>query len=64
MGFGTRNVAQGNRNPTKDWNPESKFHCHRLESSTWNPESGIRNPRRGIRSRRLSWISLHGATQD
>ena len=44
MGFGTRNVAQGNRNPTKDWNPESKFHCHRLESSTWNPESSAWNP--------------------
>ena len=44
MGFGTRNVAQENRNPTKDWNPESKFHCHRLESSTWNPESSAWNP--------------------
>ena len=25
--------AQGIRNPTKDWNPESKFHWQRLESS-------------------------------
>ena len=24
---------------TRDWNPESKFHRKRLESSTWNPES-------------------------
>ena len=34
-----RNTAQGIRNPTKDWNPESKFHWQKLESSTWNPES-------------------------
>ena len=25
--------AQGIQNPTKDWNPESKFHWQRLESS-------------------------------
>ena len=25
--------AQGIRNPTKDWNPESKFHWQRVESS-------------------------------
>ena len=51
-GFGIRNTALGIRNPTNDWNPESKFHWQRLESSTWNPEStaqGIQNPR-------LSWI--------
>ena len=29
----------GIRNPTNDWNPESKFYWQRLESSTWNPES-------------------------
>ena len=28
----------GIRNPSKDLNPESKFHWQRLESSTWNPE--------------------------
>ena len=27
------------RNPTSDWNPESKFHWQRVESSTCNPES-------------------------
>ena len=43
-GFGTRNIAEKNRNPTKDWNPEYKFHCHRLKSSTWNPESEAWNP--------------------
>ena len=24
--FGIRNSAQGIRNPTNDWNPESRFH--------------------------------------
>ena len=32
------------RNPTKDWNPESKFRSHKLESSTWNQESSAWNP--------------------
>ena len=31
-------------NPTSYWNPESKFHSERLESSTWNPESMAWNP--------------------
>ena len=26
LGFGIRNTAQGIQNPTKDWNPESKFY--------------------------------------
>ena len=41
-GFGIRNTAQRIRNPTKDWNPESKFHWE-----DQNPEStvGIHNPR-------------------
>ena len=26
LGLGIRNTTQGIRNPTKDWNPESKFH--------------------------------------
>ena len=38
QGIGIRNTAKGIRNSTKDWNPESKFNCQRLESSTWNPE--------------------------
>ena len=45
LGFGVRNTAQGIRNPSKDWNAESKFHRQRLESSTW--ESGIH----GVESR-------------
>ena len=32
----------GIRNPTNDWNQESRFHWQKLESSTWNLESGIR----------------------
>ena len=39
LGFGIRNTAQGIRKPSKDCNPESKFHWQRLESSFWNPES-------------------------
>ena len=42
--FWIRNTAQGIRNPTNNWNPESKFHWQRLESSTWNPESTEWNP--------------------
>ena len=26
LGLGIRNTTQGIRNPTKDWNPESKFY--------------------------------------
>ena len=43
-GFGIRNAAQGIRNPTNDWNPETNFHWQRLESSTWNSESTAWNP--------------------
>ena len=39
QGFGIQNTAQGIRNPSKDWNPQSKFHLQRLKCSTW--ESGI-----------------------
>ena len=44
LGFGIRNTAQGIRNPTNDWNPESKFHLKKIRNLV--PE--IRNPRRGI----------------
>ena len=56
-GRGCRNTAQGMWNPTKDWNPESKFHY----KENWNQVPGIRNPRRGIQNPRLSWIALHVA---
>ena len=42
---GIRNTAQGIRNLTNDWNPESKFHWQ-----IWNPLPGIRNPRRRIQT--------------
>ena len=29
--------------PTYDWNPGSKFHWQKVESSSWNPESTARN---------------------
>ena len=38
-------------NPTNDLNPESKF-------KYWNPVPRIRNPQRGIKNPRLSWIPL------
>ena len=41
LGFGILNTAQGTQNPTKDWDPESKFHRQKLDldSMVWNPES-------------------------
>ena len=50
LGFAIWNTAQGIWNPTKDCNPESKFHWQR-----------IRNPRCGIQNLRLFDISLHRA---
>ena len=38
-----------------DYNPESKFHWQRIESTTWNPESTVWNPEF------QSSICLHGA---
>ena len=49
-GFGIRNTAQGIRNPTNDWNLESKFHWQRLKSSTWSPKSTEWKKRRVILS--------------
>ena len=48
--WNTEYTSQGIRNPTTDWNPESRFHSLK-----------IRNPVRGIRNLRLSWITLHVA---
>ena len=47
----------GIRNPTNEYNPESKFHWQ-LESGIPYLESGIRNLGRGIQNPRLSWIPL------
>ena len=48
---GIWNTAQVIRNPSNDWNPESKSHWQRNRNSV----PGIQNPR-------LSWIPLRGAT--
>ena len=53
---GIRNTAQGIRNVTNDWDPESKFYGQRLESSAWDLESKEKNS-----NPRLSWIPLYGA---
>ena len=37
LGFGIRCTAQGIRNSTNDWNPESKFHSQEIR----NPLLGI-----------------------
>ena len=50
--LGIRNTAQGIRNPTSNYDPESKFHRQRLASSTWNSE---------FKYPRLSGIPFHGA---
>ena len=39
LGFGFRNTAKEIRNPTNDWNPESKFYRHKIGSQFL--ESGI-----------------------
>ena len=43
------------RDPTKDWNPESKFHWQILESSSWNPESTAWNPESKTVLASLTW---------
>ena len=55
LGFGIGSTAQGIRNPSIDWIPESKFHWQRLD-----PLPGIRDPQRGVQNPRLSWIPLYG----
>ena len=55
---GIPNTAQGIRNPTNDWNPETKFHRKRLESSTWNQESTAWN----AESKTVLDSLMHGAT--
>ena len=51
------------RNPTKDYNPESKFNSQRLKHSTWNPEFAAWNPESmdcltwgELLKRALAWI--------
>ena len=44
LGVGIQNTARGIRNPTNDWNPESKSYWQIMKSSTWNRESTAWNP--------------------
>ena len=46
--------------PPTNWNPESRFHCQRLEFSTSNPKSAARNPE--SKRPRLSWNPFRRAT--
>ena len=57
-GFGILNTAQGIRNPSNDWNRESKFHRQGIPNQVL--ESGIRNPRRGIQNPRLTGFPYIG----
>ena len=52
LGFRIRNLVQGIRYPSYDWNPSST-----------GRKSGIRYRKSGIQNSRLSWITLHGATK-
>ena len=45
--FGIRKSAQGIRNPTNDWNPESKFH--------WR---GVRNPSSTDKESKVQWQGI------
>ena len=45
-------AAQGIRNPSEDWDPESKFHWQWLEPICW--ESGIHGVKSSIQNPRLS----------
>ena len=58
LGFGSWNSAQRIRNPTNDWNLESKFTD---KDSLPNPVPQVPNPQREIENPRLSYITFHGA---
>ena len=55
LGFGIRYTAQGIRNPTKDWNPGSKFHRQTIRNPVQEP---------GIHGEESIIIPLHGATDN
>ena len=57
IGFGIRNTAQGIRNPTNKWNPESQFNCHRLEFGIHSVESRIQDCHRAIVTDQKTFIS-------
>ena len=47
LDFVIRKTAQGIRDPTDDWNSESKFHWQRLESGKLSTEVHVPTPRYG-----------------
>ena len=61
---GIRNAAQWIRNPTNDWNPESKFHWLKLESSISNPDSTTSNPEFKTSLEFLTWMVSKFASQN
>ena len=48
LDFVIRKTAQGIRDPTDDWNPESKFHWQRLESGKLSTEVHVPTPRSAV----------------
>ena len=55
LGSKIRNTAQGIRNPTNNWNLESKFYWPRLAFSTWIPGSTVWNPESKTVLGSLTW---------
>ena len=62
LGFGIRNTAQGIRNPTYDWNPESKFHWQSPESRIWNPRREVHNPGLSLGFPYIGWTITTSCT--
>ena len=58
LGLGIRNTAVGNRNPTKDCNPNPSS-----TDKDWNEVLGIRNLLHGIQDLKMSWGPLQGANR-
>ena len=55
LGFGIRNTAQRIRNPSNDWNPESKFQWQEPGTGDWNPESTAWDTESKTVSDSLTW---------
>ena len=55
LGSGIWSKVQGIRNPSNEWNPESRFHWQRLGSSTWNPQFTTWKPESKTSLDFLSW---------
>ena len=55
LGSGIWSKVQRIRNPSNEWNPESKFHWQRLGSSTWYPQFTTWNPESKTVLDSLSW---------